>query len=150
MKGFTLIELLVVVLIIGILSAVVVPQYEMAVEKARASEALSLLKTLREAQEVYYLANGKYADNLNDLDVSVPSSQYFDYHHGSYSVSARRKNDDKYYLLAYRYAHADEEEHESIVCGSDRGISNYTYAKKICKLLGADTMQGGDRWTIVK
>ncbi len=73
-KGFTLIELLVVVLIIGILAAVAVPQYQLAAEKSRASQGIVLAKSLAEAQKVFFMANGYYTSNLDDLDISVPGS----------------------------------------------------------------------------
>lgn len=74
-RGFTLIELLVVVLIIGILSAVALPQYTKSVEKARMSNAISVLNSIYRAQQVYYLANDQYAQKLDDLDVGVTGEE---------------------------------------------------------------------------
>ncbi len=70
--GFTLIELLVVVLIIGILAAVAVPQYQKVVEKSRATQALSLLKTVANAYAAHYQANGEYANSFDELAIDIP------------------------------------------------------------------------------
>ena len=78
--GFTLIELLVVVLIIGILSAVALPQYQKAVSKSRTTEAIVTLKSIIDAEEVYYMANGAYTDDLSLLDIQVnPTGKNFKY-----------------------------------------------------------------------
>jgi len=70
-KGFTLIEMLIVVLIIGILAAIALPQYQMSVMKTRYTNLMDITKALAEAEERYYLATGFYTVDFNSLDISV-------------------------------------------------------------------------------
>ena len=52
-KGFTLVEILIVVVILGILAAIVIPQFTEASNDARESQLKSDLQTLRSQLELY-------------------------------------------------------------------------------------------------
>lgn len=71
--GFTLIEMLVMVLIIGILAAMELPQYQAAVARARYAQNIILVKAVYDAQQRYYMANNRYAEHFEGLDIQLPA-----------------------------------------------------------------------------
>ncbi len=114
MKGFTLLELMVVVIIISILSAMALPQYQKAVEKSRAAEAITMGKTIIDAQNRsldafpndsvarkgaldVQLSGGTW--DTNTADASVYTTQNFTYTLGANGVTIARTGGAMSYSL---------------------------------------------------
>ena len=156
--GFTLIELLVVVLIIGILAAVALPQYQVAVKKTNLAKYTAIVKALKEAEDVYFLANGTFTLEIDDLDVAIPhdnsctkgtstAGQYYDCGNSRYGVfkagattptNAQAGDDSVRYLQFFDETISDGKNiyKDDIVC-----YSKGKAARQACRSLGP-----GEEW----
>ena len=108
--GFTLIELLVVVLIIGILSAIALPQYERAVNRSRTAEALAVLRSTSQAAETHIMETGEWPVNWSVLAVR-PSGPYSTY----------RAENDTVTSKYYKYILVDGRIDATPIGGADAG-----------------------------
>lgn len=110
-QGFTLIELLVVVLIIGVLSAVALPQYTTSVEKSRAAEALTILGAWHQSAERYKLQKNRWPESLTKLDVEIPANgKSFNFSAtggggtGDYTITATRSQGAPYSIKLHAFS----------------------------------------------
>ena len=157
-RGFTLLELLVVVLIIGILASIALPQYQMAVTKAKVASMLPLMRRFKDAFAEYKLQHGDYdAPDASYLGVSWPSDwiiakkpcgDHLSCNDGYWLCSAFRgrgyvfcaheiDTDDQFYIHMFQ---PDDEFCEvcrdKIMCFAEGEESN-----KVCKALGGKFME---------
>lgn len=161
-KGFTLIELLVVVLIIGILSAIALPQYETAVEKARLTEGLINAKAIVDATQRYLQANPDATNSCTQAqiaDVSLKGGTWIagKYTNGSQNCQAYQTKYFVYDLGLGTNGNVDVWRIDGTVTGPTRTpyIYNFWYgpdntANKNCNAGSADRETGEQMCKFIK
>ncbi len=117
-QGFTLIELLVVVVIIGILAAIALPQYQVAVDKAQFSNFQNQVKSIKTAVDNYQLIHNEYPADFDLLDID------FSYEHINYVGEGCIVFEDSYccvgkFISNYQGA--------NIACGRNDYLFAYVY-----------------------
>ena len=171
-KGFTLIEMLVVVLIIGILAGIALPQYQMAVTKAKVASILPLMRRWKDALAEWKLQHGTYyckdmecSDYPNgaDLGVNWPSDwndgecgDNSDCSNDIWSCETNGADDGSVYctyknIFQIIMSQADGEEY---YCGGNQGkiicAPLTDEGEKICKNLGKPSGQfSGRQCTVI-
>lgn len=89
-RGFTLIEIALVLVLIGILAAMAISTYRMMVNKARITQAKTVLGHLTKTEATYFSDHDVYTDNIVQLDFDPVKYNY-------YEVSVVLDNDAKNY-----------------------------------------------------
>ena len=89
-RGFTLIELTIVLLIMGILAAMATYTYRMLINKARMTQAKTVLAHLSRMETTFYSDHDRYTDNVTLLDFDPVKYPY-------YQVSVVLDNDARNY-----------------------------------------------------
>lgn len=144
-SGFTLIELLVVVLIIGVLSAIALPQYTTAVEKSRAAEALTLMSATRDAVERYRFQKDAWpsANNFAVLDVEIPQNGS-DYGGKNYKITMMPLADSTKFVINATRTTKDKYQLKTVMVDNGSVIQTYRYCGAVSDSAEKPTQLGDD------
>lgn len=87
-QGLTLIELMIVIVIVSILAAVAIPSYDNSVRKSRRAEAQSVLTSVMQQQERFFMNNMTYSTDLATVGFTNLSSGSVVSENGFYNIAA--------------------------------------------------------------
>ena len=76
-RGFTLIEVLIAIVVVGILTAIALPQYTLYVQRSRVVEAHSMLNDIRTRQEQFFQDMRRYDNGGGACGVGMPGGGSF-------------------------------------------------------------------------
>ncbi len=160
-KGFTLLEMLVVVLIIGILAGIALPQYQMAVTKAKVAAILPMMRHIKDSYMAWKLTKGSYCKDeecnegiatITDLGIDCPDgwacSEYGDMENDTWDCFPNEEgfgevycinNNMQFIIEMYQLDDINSPEYAGMmVCGATAD----TIGEKVCKTLGGKLLDG--------
>ena len=136
------------VLIIGILAAIALPQYQKAVYRSRLNTVKNLVISITNAQEVYYLSNNSYAISLDLLDIDLPIEEEEKNEYGWYvlkgitcGIGAQSTSCSIPGLFSFQkyYMHTNDPGTATCLANTDNDAAN-----QVCK---SETLSSTPRWT---
>ncbi len=138
-KGFTLVELLIVVVIIAGFAAMTYPSYRSSIERARASEAVTMLGTIQAAQQKHFINYEEYGTTFRDINDFEPAIKNFDSTQSSFYTEYFKYSLDS----DNKQAKAQRADGSSILNKGYELVAEYNKDFIMCKVL--DGSEDGDK-----
>jgi type IV pilus assembly protein PilE len=77
--GLSLIEIMITLVIVAVIAGLAYPRYQKMVSRSKQTEAKTILQAVYVGQDLYKMANVVYCDNLELLDIQIPTNAKYTY-----------------------------------------------------------------------